>query len=187
MPSSASSAIAGQATSGNSKISPAGSPRSTRKKPSRRNWLIWNLARMRRGPGRIIRRALDPETRRSREPEPRPTLAGAMERHLSELFQANGAGLPPPGLYHRILREIEYPLIFAALAATRGNQLKGRRTFGAEPEYIAQEGARSRHKVDARAALGDIAPASQCHQPLGFAFIFSKKIRGPCSLKLIRP
>jgi two-component system, NtrC family, nitrogen regulation response regulator GlnG len=40
--------------------------------------------------------ALGPEKRRSGEPEPRPTLAGAMERHLSELFQAHGAGLPHP-------------------------------------------------------------------------------------------
>jgi two-component system nitrogen regulation response regulator GlnG len=74
--------------------------------------------------------ALGPEKRRSGEPEPRPTLAGALERHLSELFQAHGAGLPPPGLYHRVLREIEYPLISAALDATRGNQLKAAELLG---------------------------------------------------------
>ena len=71
--------------------------------------------------------ALDQEKRRSGEPEP---LAGAMERHLSELFQAHGAGLPPPGLYHRILREIECPLISAALAATRGNRIKAAKLLG---------------------------------------------------------
>jgi two-component system, NtrC family, nitrogen regulation response regulator GlnG len=71
--------------------------------------------------------ALDQEKRRSGEPEP---LAGAMERHLSELFQAHGTGLPPPGLYHRILRELEYPLISAALAATRGNQIKAAELLG---------------------------------------------------------
>jgi two-component system, NtrC family, nitrogen regulation response regulator GlnG len=74
--------------------------------------------------------APDPKIRRSGEQGGRPTLAGAMERHLSELFQAHGAGLPPPGLYHRILREIEYPLIFAALAATRGNQFKAAELLG---------------------------------------------------------
>ena len=37
---------------------------------------------------------------------------------------AFGDGLPPPGLYHRVIREIEVPLISAALAATRGNQIK---------------------------------------------------------------
>ena len=42
----------------------------------------------------------------------------------------NGASLPPPGLYHRILRELEYPLISAALAATRGNQIKAAKLLG---------------------------------------------------------
>jgi two-component system, NtrC family, nitrogen regulation response regulator GlnG len=74
--------------------------------------------------------ALDPEKRRTGETEPRPTLAGAMEEHLSELFHERGAGLPPPGLYYRILREIEYPLISAALAATRGNQIKAAELLG---------------------------------------------------------
>ena len=32
--------------------------------------------------------------------------------------------LPPPGLYARILREIEAPLIEIALSATAGNQAK---------------------------------------------------------------
>jgi hypothetical protein len=31
--------------------------------------------------------------------------------------------------------------------------------------------------VDARAALGDIAPASQCHRLLGLPIIFSKNLR----------
>ena len=38
--------------------------------------------------------------------------------------------LPPPGLYHRILREIEGPLIGAALAATRGNQIRAAELLG---------------------------------------------------------
>ena len=39
-------------------------------------------------------------------------------------------GLPPAGLYHRILREIEYPLLSAALAATRGNQIRAADLLG---------------------------------------------------------
>lgn len=58
------------------------------------------------------------------------TLAGAMERHLSEIFKAHGDQLPPPGLYHRVLRELEYPLISAALSATRGNQIKAAELLG---------------------------------------------------------
>ncbi|MCW2283944.1 two-component system nitrogen regulation response regulator GlnG [Rhodoblastus acidophilus] len=58
------------------------------------------------------------------------SLAMSVERHLTELFKAHGDNLPPPGLYHRILREVEYPLISIALAATRGNQIKAAELLG---------------------------------------------------------
>jgi two-component system nitrogen regulation response regulator GlnG len=58
------------------------------------------------------------------------TLSGSVERHLSTYFQTFGEGLPPPGLYHRILREVENPLISAALASTRGNQIKAAELLG---------------------------------------------------------
>ncbi|ACB95152.1 nitrogen regulation protein NR(I) [Beijerinckia indica] len=67
---------------------------------------------------------------KSREQDRAMTLAGAMERHLSEIFKAHGDQLPPPGLYHRVLRELEYPLISAALSATRGNQIKAAELLG---------------------------------------------------------
>jgi two-component system, NtrC family, nitrogen regulation response regulator GlnG len=57
-------------------------------------------------------------------------LAGAMERYLGIIFRAHGDNLPPPGLYHRVLREIEAPLFTAALAATRGNQIKAAEILG---------------------------------------------------------
>jgi two-component system nitrogen regulation response regulator GlnG len=58
------------------------------------------------------------------------SLSMSVERHLTELFKSHGDKLPPPGLYHRILREIEYPLISIALAATRGNQIKAAELLG---------------------------------------------------------
>ncbi len=58
------------------------------------------------------------------------TLSRSVERHLHTYFQGFGDALPPPGLYHRILREIEYPLIGAALAATNGNQIKAAELLG---------------------------------------------------------
>ena len=58
------------------------------------------------------------------------TLSRSVERHLNGYFQGFGDALPPPGLYHRILREIEYPLIGAALAATNGNQIKAAELLG---------------------------------------------------------
>jgi two-component system nitrogen regulation response regulator GlnG len=51
-------------------------------------------------------------------------LGASVERHLRRYFDQHGAMLPPPGLYARILREIEAPLIEIALAATSGNQAK---------------------------------------------------------------
>ena len=53
-----------------------------------------------------------------------------MERHLNRYFGQFKGDLPPPGLYHRILRDIEEPLIGAALAATRGNQIKAAELLG---------------------------------------------------------
>jgi two-component system nitrogen regulation response regulator GlnG len=57
-------------------------------------------------------------------------LQDSVERFLDKYFGEFGETLPPPGLYHRILREVEYPLIGAALAATRGNQIKAAELLG---------------------------------------------------------
>jgi two-component system nitrogen regulation response regulator GlnG len=57
-------------------------------------------------------------------------LSGSVERHLNTYFGGFGEQLPPAGLYHRILREVEYPLISAALAATRGNQIRAAELLG---------------------------------------------------------
>jgi len=61
---------------------------------------------------------------------PEENLSAAVERYLNKYFGGFGEGLPPPGLYHRILREIEYPLLSAALAATRGNQIRAADLLG---------------------------------------------------------
>jgi two-component system nitrogen regulation response regulator GlnG len=58
------------------------------------------------------------------------SLSAAVERHLADYFAGFKDTLPPPGLYHRILREVEGPLIGAALAATRGNQIRAAELLG---------------------------------------------------------
>jgi two-component system nitrogen regulation response regulator GlnG len=58
------------------------------------------------------------------------SLSEAVDRHLGTYFAEFKGDLPPPGLYHRILREIEEPLISAALSATRGNQIKAAELLG---------------------------------------------------------
>jgi two-component system nitrogen regulation response regulator GlnG len=57
-------------------------------------------------------------------------LGSAAERHLRDYFAAHKGGLPPAGLYDRVLREIERPLIQLSLSATRGNQLKAAQLLG---------------------------------------------------------
>ena len=52
------------------------------------------------------------------------SLSESVERHLKRYFDLHGNTLPPPGLYARILKEMEMPLIEIALDATRGNQAK---------------------------------------------------------------
>jgi two-component system nitrogen regulation response regulator GlnG len=58
------------------------------------------------------------------------SLAGAVEVYLAAYFAGFGNGTPPPGLYHRVLREIEGPLLSAALASARGNQIKAADLLG---------------------------------------------------------
>ncbi len=57
-------------------------------------------------------------------------LSATVERHLDRYFTAHGGTLPPPGLYDRILREVERPLISLTLSATRGNQIKAAHLLG---------------------------------------------------------
>ena len=51
-------------------------------------------------------------------------LSASVARHLRRYFDLHGGSLPAPGLYDRILREVEAPLIEIALDATAGNQAR---------------------------------------------------------------
>ncbi len=45
-------------------------------------------------------------------------------------FAEYGDALPPAGLYDRVLREVERPLIAISLAACRGNQIRAAQLLG---------------------------------------------------------
>jgi two-component system nitrogen regulation response regulator GlnG len=57
-------------------------------------------------------------------------LAHSVENHLKAYFSAHGDGLPSSGLYDRVVKEVERPLISLTLKATRGNQVKAADVLG---------------------------------------------------------
>ena len=74
--------------------------------------------------GEAVARELDANAAPAQPPVPDDNLGAAVERHLDRYFAAHGGGIPPEGLYARILREVERPLISLSLRATGGNQVR---------------------------------------------------------------
>jgi two-component system nitrogen regulation response regulator GlnG len=58
------------------------------------------------------------------------SLATLVERNLASYFASQPGGVPPTGLYDRVLAEIERPLFALTLAATRGNQMRAAEVLG---------------------------------------------------------
>jgi two-component system nitrogen regulation response regulator GlnG len=58
------------------------------------------------------------------------SLGAAVAHHLTRYFAAHDHGLPAPGLYKRVLKEIDNPLISLSLTATRGNQIRAAKLLG---------------------------------------------------------
>jgi two-component system nitrogen regulation response regulator GlnG len=58
------------------------------------------------------------------------SIGQAVEIYLQRYFAEFGTDLPPPGLYQRLLAEVEYPLVLASMTATRGNQIKAAELLG---------------------------------------------------------
>ncbi len=58
------------------------------------------------------------------------SVEGVVKGRLDDLFAAAGAELPEPGLYDRVLAEVERPLIQLTLKATKGNQIKAAAVLG---------------------------------------------------------
>jgi two-component system, NtrC family, nitrogen regulation response regulator GlnG len=68
--------------------------------------------------------------------EPAPAMMArtgfgtALETHFAAFFAEYGDGLPPDGLYNRVLEEVERPLLLATMAAVGGNQIRAARLLG---------------------------------------------------------
>jgi two-component system nitrogen regulation response regulator GlnG len=70
-----------------------------------------------------------------------------MEGYLADYFTGFGEELPPPGLYNRIIRDVEVPLITAALGATRGNQIKAAELLGLNRNTLRKKVREQKIKV----------------------------------------
>ena len=92
-------------------------------------------------PQDVITREIIENELRMEEPQPsngqgvstigqQMTIGQAVEENMRQYFAGFGDELPPPGLYERVLHEMEYPLILAVLTATRGNQIKAAELLG---------------------------------------------------------
>ena len=57
-------------------------------------------------------------------------LAQTVEQRLATYFTAHAGSLPAAGLYERVLKEVERPLIALTLEATRGNQIRAAEVLG---------------------------------------------------------
>ena len=79
---------------------------------------------------RIVERELREETSRATPGEGPVSLATLVERHLAADFASQPEGIPPRGLYDRVIEEVEAPLIRLTLAATRGNQIRAAEILG---------------------------------------------------------
>ena len=79
---------------------------------------------------RIVERELADQQPAAPGEEGPTTLAQIVERKLSSYFADQPDGLPPAGLYDRVLEEVERPLIQLTLSATRGNQVRAAEILG---------------------------------------------------------
>jgi two-component system, NtrC family, nitrogen regulation response regulator GlnG len=79
---------------------------------------------------RIVERELSEQTTAPTEGEGPVTLSTLVERHLASYFADQPDGVPPAGLYDRVLEDVERPLIQLTLAATRGNQVRAAEVLG---------------------------------------------------------
>jgi two-component system nitrogen regulation response regulator GlnG len=79
---------------------------------------------------RIVERELADQQPAVQGDEGPATLSQLVERKLSSYFADQPDGLPPVGLYDRVLEEVERPLIQLTLSATRGNQVRAAEILG---------------------------------------------------------
>ena len=71
-----------------------------------------------------IRKSLDSQPKFGVSDEVGKRLSDIVEYHVKKYFDGHGGLLPPRGVYQRIIKELETPIIEVSLRACKGNQLK---------------------------------------------------------------
>ena len=71
-----------------------------------------------------IRKLLDIQPKFGVQDEVGKRLSDIVECHVKKYFDGHGGLLPPKGVYQRIIKELETPIIEVALRACKGNQVK---------------------------------------------------------------
>jgi two-component system nitrogen regulation response regulator GlnG len=79
---------------------------------------------------RIVDRELADRAQLARPNDEPVTLSGVVERYLASHFASYADGVPPSGLYDRVIAEVERPLFRLTLSATRGNQVRAAEILG---------------------------------------------------------
>ena len=67
-------------------------------------------------------------------------LSDIVECHVKKYFDGHGGLLPPKGVYQRIIKELETPIIEVSLRACKGNQLKCAELLGINRNTISLSG-----------------------------------------------
>jgi len=71
-----------------------------------------------------IKKLLDSQPKFGVSDEVGKRLSDIVEYHVEKYFDRHGGLLPPKGVYQRIIKELETPIIEVSLRACKGNQLK---------------------------------------------------------------
>ncbi|MDR0632642.1 MAG: hypothetical protein LBF84_00700 [Holosporales bacterium] len=76
---------------------------------------------------------------------------------IEKYFQQHHDSLPPPGLYKRIIDEVERPLLFLTLKAVDGNQQKAAQILGINRNTLRKKIARLMRNREGAKALQNFA------------------------------
>ena len=121
-------------------------------------------------------------------------LSEMVERYLAGHFAGYGRELPPPGLYDRVLQHVERPLLMAALAATRGNQIRAAALLGLNRNTLRkkirdldiQVFRTPRHSASEFAAANAATHRERCALATGRTCVMVTAGRGDCRPDLQR-